>query len=231
MIDFDQYFLADSTLGYFLARHRFKRRNGSHGTVSAATGEIMRLLIAAALLSFSFLAAAQGQLDARSPTGTKGEAFLSRTGVVIIRGFSTVGVVSGKGSSVIIDVGEFRDASNPRSAQYGVRFEVHEQGMQKMGISLVDEDEIDPLIRGLEQISKIHRGMSALPAFRAGYRTQDHLEFDGSFHKDGRADFVVRSGQGTNKATAHLKLSDADSIRNLLEKAKRTIATLKQAAK
>jgi hypothetical protein len=96
----------------------------------------------------------QGEVQ-KAPPATKLEAFSARTGIVLVKGYTTLGTVNGMGR-VSIDVREFRDASNPKSVQYGVAFEVKESGrLERENTSFIDEDEIDPLIRGLDYISKI----------------------------------------------------------------------------
>src|SRR5262245_19720870 len=69
----------------------------------------------------------QQQANAPTPPATKLEAFSAKTGVVIIRGFSTVGSISRLGI-VTIEVREFRDASNPKLRATGLSIQVKEAG-------------------------------------------------------------------------------------------------------
>lgn len=128
------------------------------------------------LLSLPVSVSAQSQTDAGKPSAsTKLEAFSSRTGVVIIRGYSTVGTVNGMGS-VSIQAREFREASNPRTALYGVVITVKESGrLERDSFSYVDEDEIEALIQGLEYIKQIDKTVTSLGGFEAEFRTRGDL--------------------------------------------------------
>lgn len=158
---------------------------------------------------------------------TKLEAFSARTGIVVIKAYSTLGVVNGLGR-VSIDAREFRDASNPKQAQYGVAFEVKESGrLERENTSFVDEDEIDSLIRGLEYISKIDKNVTTLTNFEAQFRTKGELSMTVFSGRGGEISLAIASGR-IGKTNAFLKLSDAEQIKQFLVQAKSVIATAKQ---
>lgn len=192
----------------------------------------MRRPIVLLLLSTaSFLISAQDQSEVgKSQPSTKLEAFSARTGIVLIKGFANVGVVNGLGR-VSIDAREFRDASNPKQAQYGITIEVKESGrLERASISFIDEDEVDSLIGGLEYISKIDRNVTSLGNFEAQYRTKGDFAMTVFSGKGGEISLAVSSGR-IGRASAFLKLSDADQIRSILLEAKKQIAAAKQALK
>mgnify|MGYP003575793728 CR=1 FL=1 len=194
-------------------------------------GAHMRKFLAFSFFLASTLVSAQEQADSskNSPT-TKLEAFSARTGIVLIKAYSTLGVVNGMGK-ISIDAREFRDASNPKSAQYGVAFEVKESGrLERENTSFIDEDEIESLIRGLEYISKIQKSVTSLENFEAQYRTKSDLSFVVFSGRNGDISLAVSSG-GIGKTTAFLKLSDAEQIRSLLVEAKRVIVNAKAVGK
>src|ERR1035437_7393021 len=99
-------------------------------------------------------AVAQDQAEQKTPPATKLEAFQSRTGVGLIRGYSTVGTLRAVGSEVSVDAREFRDGSNPNSPRaIGVAITVKETGrLERENTSYVDLDEIDSLLKGIEYI-------------------------------------------------------------------------------
>ena len=187
----------------------------------------MRKILLATLLTIPLIAVAQEQADAaKVPPATKLEAFSARTGIVLVKGFTNLGTVNGMGR-VSIDVREFRDASNPKSAQYGVAFEVKESGRLER---YIDEDEIDSLIRGLDYISKIDRSVTTFGNFEAQYRTKGDLSlvvFSGS---GGEISLAVSSGR-IGRTRAFLKLADTEQIRTLLGEAKKAIASAKAGGK
>ena len=191
----------------------------------------MRKILLATILTIPLIAVAQEQADAtKVPPATKLEAFSARTGIVLVNGFTKLGTVNGMGR-VSIDVREFRDASNPKSAQYGVAFEVKESGrLERENTSYIDEDEIDSLIRGLDYISKIDRSVTTFGNFEAQYRTKGDLSlvvFSGS---GGEISLAVSSGR-IGRTRAFLKLADIEQIRTLLGEAKKAIASAKAGGK
>src|SRR5258708_37964644 len=106
-----------------------------------------RMLVIGTLL-FAFVSEAPGQQTKEAPApATKLEEFSAKTGIVVIRGFSTIGEVRGMGS-VTVTAREFRDASNPKLRQTGLTVEIKESGrLERESISIVDYDEIDSLLR------------------------------------------------------------------------------------
>lgn len=191
----------------------------------------MQKIILATLLTFPLICFSQEQVDGnKTPPATKLEAFSARTGIVLVKGYTSLGTVNGMGR-VSIDVREFRDASNPKSAQYGVAFEVKESGrLERENTSFIDEDEIDSLIRGLDYIGKIERSVTAFGNFEAHYKTKGDLSFVVFSGRGGEISFAVSSGR-IGKTQAYLKISDIEQIRSLLDQAKKAIASAKPSVK
>lgn len=191
----------------------------------------MQKILLATLLSLPLIAFAQEQGDVqKAQPATKLEAFSARTGIVLVKGFTTLGTVNGMGR-VSIDVREFRDASNPKSAQYGVTFEVKESGrLERENTSYIDEDEIDSLIKGLDYISKIDRSVTTFGNFEAHYRTKGDLSLVVFSSRGGDVSLAVSSGR-IGRTQAFLKLADVEQIRSLLGEAKKTIASAKSGVK
>ena len=161
---------------------------------------------------------------------TKLEAFSSRTGIVVVKGFTTVGALSGMGR-VSVDAREFRDASNPKLAQYGIAFEVKESGrLDRENTSYVDEDELDSLLRGIDYISRIDKGVTTLGNFEAQYRTKGDLALTVFSSQSGEISLAVSSGR-IARTSAYLKLSDAEKIRQMVLQARELIARARQTAR
>lgn len=188
---------------------------------------IMSVIAASVSAQESSIAASESSKTAPS---TKLEAFSARTGIVIIKAYSNLGTVNGLGR-VSIDAREFRDAANPKQAQYGLAFEVKESGrLERENSSFVDEDEIDTMIRGLEYISKIDKGVTTLGNFEAQFRTKGDLAMIVYSGRGGEISLAVSSGR-VGRTTAFLKLGDAEQIKQLLINGKTVIAAAKQANK
>ncbi|HUQ34710.1 MAG TPA: hypothetical protein VM095_21510, partial [Pyrinomonadaceae bacterium] len=118
------------------------------------------------LFVFAGHASGQEPVETQLQPRTKLEAFQSRTGIVIIKGFSRIGVAAGlEGTSIEIENRELRDAgSNAR--EYGITVEVREAGNNaRRSISYIDYDEIDPLLKGLEYLGKVDNSVTQLTRF------------------------------------------------------------------
>ncbi len=185
-----------------------------------------RMLTIGALLFASVgLAHAQQTKDA-PPPATKLEEFSAKTGIVVIRGFETIGEVRGMGS-VTVTAREFRDASNPKLRQTGLTLEVKESGrLEREGISFVDYDEIDSLLRGIDYISKIERNVTSLKNFEAEYRTKGDFGITTFNERGGSIGVAVSSGR-FGKVSAYLKLSDLPQLRTYIVNAKALIDSAK----
>src|SRR4051812_46880909 len=86
------------------------------------------------------------------PPATKLEAFQAKTGTVLIRGFTTVGRISGRigGGYVSVDARDFREARNPKAREAGIAIEVGESGrLERQNTSFIDADEIESLLAGI----------------------------------------------------------------------------------
>src|SRR5260370_31914780 len=94
------------------------------------------------ILCVSMCSFCQDQGDRQKTPGTKLEAFQVRIGVVLIRGYSTVGTIKSLGE-VTVDAREFRDGSNPNSPRTtGVSITVKESGrLERQNTSYIDNDE------------------------------------------------------------------------------------------
>lgn len=190
------------------------------------------IFMALAIIGAASAASAQDQAaqlpdSSKSSTPTKLESFSAKTGIVVIKGYSNIATVAGLGQ-VLIDAREFRDASNPKVGQYGVAITVKEAGrLERESISFIDEDEIDSLIRGLDYISKMDRGVTTLGNFEAQYRTKGDFSVTVFSERTGTISLAVSSGR-IGKASAYLKLADAALIKNALVEAQRTLAAAKQ---
>lgn len=153
---------------------------------------------------------------------TKIEAFSSRTGIVVIKGFQEVGRIRGTGM-VTIDAREYRNASNPKQAEYGVLFEVKESGrLERENRSFVDADEIDALIQGIDYISGITKSVTPLSNFEAEYRTKGDFSIVVFSQSSGELGVAVASGR-IGKTNAFLKMSDLERLKDLIREAKKLI--------
>lgn len=140
----------------------------------------MKSVIGLWLGVFLLAGSACGQQTAKSEAATapktKLEAFEHQTGSVIIRGFTTVGVVKGEyGGTASVEAREFTNATTEKH-EFGIVIEVKEAGrLEREDRSYVDYDEIDSLLRGIDYVVKIDSSATKLADFQADYHTKGDL--------------------------------------------------------
>lgn len=184
-----------------------------------------------ALLAVSLFAlpmcAQQSKTEAPTPK-TKLEAFEAQVGSVIIRGFSTIGSVSGEyGTSVTVESREYTNATSGKK-EYGVVIEVREGGrLERESSSHIDYDEIDSLVRGIDYVAKITPDVTRMENFQADYRTKGDLRIS-TYSTDGAVQAGVASGT-IGGASAFLSLANLVQLRELLVQAKSKIETARSA--
>jgi hypothetical protein len=182
----------------------------------------MRLatVTAALLVILASLSWAEEKPEQPRPPATKLEAFQARTGIVVIRGYTTVGSISGLGSTVTVDAREFRDASNPKSRETGVSILVKEHGrLERENRSFVDGDEIDSLLRGIDYITKLRDDVTRLEHFEADYRTKGDLRITVYNDTNGKIKAAISSGR-IGQTQAFVELSGLEAFRRLVVAAK-----------
>jgi hypothetical protein len=114
--------------------------------------------------------------DATAPLllpATKLESFETNVGILVIKGTAEIGTVSGSGGDVIIKSREVSDAATGHKER-GVALEIVEQGQLKDRL-LIDYDELDPLLKGVDTLSKIDASVTSLDSFDAAFTTRGGL--------------------------------------------------------
>lgn len=181
----------------------------------------MRLVSAIALLAISSLALAQAT-EAPAKPSTRLEAFQANTGFVIVRGYTTVGVLRGMTGSVTVDASEFRDARNPARRAAGISIKVREEKQpDKEKISFIDGDEVDDLLQGIDYLSKASKALTTLDNFEAEYTTRGDFRLTVFSNKNsgGQLSLAVSKG-GVGKTAVYLKFAQLAELRQLIVAAK-----------
>ena len=114
--------------------------------------------------------------DATAPLllpATKLESFETNVGILIIKGTTEVGSVSGTGGDVTVKCREVSDAATGRKER-GVALEIIGQGQLKDRL-LIDYDELEPLLKGVDTLSKIDSSVTSLDSFDAAFTTRGGL--------------------------------------------------------
>ena len=100
--------------------------------------------------------------------------FEAQTGVVIIKGFSEIGSVSTEAAVVSVRCKESTSTATGHR-DYGIGVEM--EGNQWRELALVDYDELDSLLNGVDYFGKIGSNVTSLPGFEATYTTKSGLRF------------------------------------------------------
>jgi hypothetical protein len=178
----------------------------------------MRYLVVLSLAAMPFLALAQ-EKDPPNPA-TKLEAFQANTGIVVVRGYTTVGTLRGLGGNITVDAREFRDAANPSKRVSGISISVKETTrLERENISFIDVDEIDSLIQGLEYIGKASKDITKFENFEAEYRTKGDFRVTVFNDSSGQLSLAVSSGR-IGKTSAYLKMAQLPELKQLVATAK-----------
>jgi hypothetical protein len=179
------------------------------------------LVVTALTILFTSLAHGQDQVEVQTPT-TKLEAFQAQTGIVVVRGYTTVGSARGMGT-VTVDSRDFRDASNPKTRITGVSITVKEAGrLERENTAFIDSDEIESLVAGLDYISKATKDVTPLTNFEVEYRTKGDFRITVFNNSSGELSAAVSAGR-IGKTSAYIKLSQLSELRQLIIDAKSKI--------
>jgi hypothetical protein len=169
----------------------------------------------------STLLIAQAPQESQKPPATKIEAFQTRTGIVLIRGYTTVGTISGRlGARITVDAREFRDARNPQATQTGISIGVKESGrLERENTSYVDADEVDSLVAGIDYVSKATKDITKHQNFEVDYRTKGDFRIVVFNDLRGGISASVDSGR-IGRTSAHIDLDDLQKLKELIVLAK-----------
>jgi hypothetical protein len=134
--------------------------------------EIMRqfcAVIIAVSCSLAFAAHAQDTNALKTEIGL----FESQTGVVIVKGFGQVGSITTGSAVISVRCKEsFSAASGHKDYGVAVVIEVNEQ----RAVAIVDYDELDALLNGMDYLGKMTYNVTSLPGFEATFTTKSGLE-------------------------------------------------------
>lgn len=182
------------------------------------------LAIAIGILVFGSAIAQAPKTTPQEPR-TKLEAFEKQTGTVVIKGFSEIGSVSGLGA-VSVDCMEFTDVSTG-TRQMGIVIEVKGSGrLERSDRSFVDYDEIEPLLKGIDYISKVTPSSTKLSNFEAIYKTKGDFRvvtFSGGSRK---IEAAVSSGY-IGAVSAFISTAKLAELRTIISQAKQKLDEIK----
>jgi len=157
---------------------------------------------------------------------TRLEAFDTNTDTVIVKATAPIGTVAAHGGEVSVRCREITDAGTGRR-ESGIIIDIA-YGAQLEGTTLIDYDELDSLLDGLDYLGKLDWSVTPLPDFSAAYTTKGgfRAEAHGS-RRTGNIEFAVRS---TRIIAPRFVLSrdQLGQLRSLVEQAKAKLDSLRK---
>jgi hypothetical protein len=157
-----------------------------------------------------------GQEPEPAKPATKLEVFQAKTGVLIVRGYTTIGTISGMGGNITVDAREFKDAGNPALRSTGVSIAVKESGrLERESTAFIDSDEIQSLLSGIDYIAKATPDVTSLSNFEVEYRTKGDFRVTVFNDSSGHLSVVVSAGR-IGKVSTYLSLQELQELRNLI---------------
>ncbi len=161
-----------------------------------------------------------------APPATKLELFSNQTGSVLIRGFSRIGSIRGRGLVTVAAI-EIRDANNAKLRVTGLSFTVKEaEPSAKEKISFVDYDEIDSLLKAIEYISGADHNITRLANFVANYKTKG--DFSVATYGTATGIHLAVSSGTCSKITAHFETTELTQLKSLIENGKIALDSAQQ---
>lgn len=149
------------------------------------------------------------------------EEFESRVGTILVKGRTYVGTLRVRDGSARVEATEIRDSSNSaRVTGVVITFTTAESGGPAGEVrSLVDYDEIDPLVRAFDTAAKADESITKLTHFEVRYRTSADLEIMVFKQIEGGVAATVEGGFFERKRLA-LTLDEFTKLRWMIAQAK-----------
>ena len=182
--------------------------------------------IALVLMSGLFVSFARAQVT--NVTFTELETFESQPGTVIVKGSGPIGSLNLGAINVTVTCKESTDATAGRK-EYGVAVEIAENNRHGARM-VVDYDEMDSLLSGLNYLAQIDSNVTTLPTFVASYVTRSGLRV-GAFtnQRQGAIQYFLQD-RGINSARIPITAAELSQFRSLMQQARQKLDSLRTAA-
>jgi hypothetical protein len=185
----------------------------------------MRKICVVLIATSSLLAWASRAQDTNTPL-TELETFEAQTGTVIVKGAGQTGslMVGAVGITVLS-----RESLNVNTGQkaYGAAIEMIENN-RRVRKTVIDYDEIDPLLNGLDYLAKIDYNVTALPTFVAGYTTKAGFRVGAyTSQRRGAIQFFLQQDYSTNSARILITPAQLAQFQTLIEQTRKSLDALR----
>jgi hypothetical protein len=153
---------------------------------------------------------------------------MSETGVVIVKGYTRVGSMTGSRGAANFTALEVTDAGSGRTER-GVGVEISDPTPNRPDFeerAYIDYDELAPLLKGIDQIMRLDDKVTKLTRFEAQYQTRGGLVLV-TFNTPGGYAAAI-STYGGRRPRFVLRPTGLAEFRNLLESAKEVLDNARQ---
>ncbi|MGH7951418.1 MAG: hypothetical protein ACREFE_05810 [Limisphaerales bacterium] len=171
---------------------------------------------------FSFTLASRAQDTITNALKTEIENFEAQTGTVIVKGFGEIGSVTASAGVISVRCKESANVSTGQK-EYGIAFAFGNNRLREFAV--VDYDEIDSLLNGMDYLSKITPDATMMPEFEAIYSTKSGLRIVA--YSAGRQGGIQDFLQFSDAPRILLASDQMVQLRNLIAQAKTSLDALK----
>jgi hypothetical protein len=158
---------------------------------------------------------------------TKLEAVEQRYERILHKGFSQIATVNVRGANVRIDAVEMKDSASPLRAMGIVISLRGTADPPRENRSYIDYEEIDPLLKAMENVARANESVTKLASFEARYRTLG--DFEVIVFRQGRASGTAASVSSgiCDKVTGLLTIDELETLRAHIIEAKARLEDIK----
>src|ERR1035437_2477400 len=157
---------------------------------------------------------------------TKLEGFETNTDTVIVKATAPIGTVPAHGGEVAVRCREITDAGTGHR-ESGIIIDIAFSA-ELLGTMLIDYDELDSLLDGMDYLGKLDWSVTSLPDFSATYTAKGGFRADAhGSRRTGNIEFSVRSLRAIAPRLA-LSRDQLGQLRSLVDQAKAKLDSLRK---
>jgi hypothetical protein len=192
-------------------------------THSTGIALVRKFCIVLALVSDFCVLGGRAQITNLPPTEL--ETFEAQTGTVIVKGAGQVGSLAVDALTINVISKESLNVSTGRR-QYGMAVEAIADN-QRLWKTVVDYDEMEALLNGVNYLARIDYKVTELPTFVAGYITRSGLRV-GAFtsQRRGAIQYFLQD-YGTNSARILITPAQLSQFQDLVEQTRKNLDSLR----
>jgi len=156
---------------------------------------------------------------------TQIQSFEAQTYTILIKGIGPIGSISLTGATISVRCKQDIDVTHG-TRQYGIVIDFSGEGISHQS-AIVDDDELEPLVGGLDYLAKISASASSLPVFEAGITTRSGLRVEANSNR--RQSGITYELELDEHFRLPLSTDQVVQMENLVNQAKNYLNELKQA--